>query len=304
MNSFQFKRRKSNRFSSGLWLFSLLLLASAIPASSQIRSRRISGGTAAAVKTERRKISPKIPLKAKSKRNGGDNTVGVPTFGEAGIQRTTEEIMNSRNYAPASSRPKLIPEREIESAAEKIQNPNSPLTASSGDVKSGRKLGSQVRSLNSFSPLLPQTVGTSFTGATLADTGAFPPDTMGAVGPAQFVVFVNGRIRTFNKTSGTADGVLNIDPDVFFSSVKTPVAGSVVLDFTSDPNVRYDRLSGRWFMTIIDVPCTIADCSATAGNRILIAVSDAASSTALSSSTIWTFLFRSAGYASRHCLQR
>jgi hypothetical protein len=32
---------------------------------------------------------------------------------------------------------------------------------------------------------------------------------MGSVGPTQYVVFVNGRLVTFNKTTGVADGVLN-----------------------------------------------------------------------------------------------
>ena len=41
---------------------------------------------------------------------------------------------------------------------------------------------------------------------------------MGTVGPTQFIVFVNGRIRSFTK-AGVADGVLNADPDVFFASV-------------------------------------------------------------------------------------
>ena len=63
---------------------------------------------------------------------------------------------------------------------------------------------------------------TTFDGATLTDTGAFPPDSMGTVGPTQFIVFVNGRIRSFTK-AGAADGVLNADPDVFFASVLTPV---------------------------------------------------------------------------------
>ena len=53
------------------------------------------------------------------------------------------------------------------------------------------------------------------------ETGAFPPDTMGAVGPTQFFVFLNGRLRTFNKTTGAADTVINADPDVFFASVLT-----------------------------------------------------------------------------------
>ena len=48
-------------------------------------------------------------------------------------------------------------------------------------------------------------------------------------------------------STGVADGQINADPDVFFASVIT--SGS----FTSDPRIRYDRLSGRWILTIIDV---------------------------------------------------
>jgi uncharacterized repeat protein (TIGR01451 family) len=132
------------------------------------------------------------------------------------------------------------------------------------------------------------TTAGAFDGATLTDTGAFPPDSMGTIGPAQFVTFVNGRIRSFTK-AGVADGVLNADPNVFFASVMTPVTGSVVLTFTSDPQVRYDRFSARWFLTIIDVPCTNATCTTTAPNRLLMAVSDAASNGTLSGSTVWTF---------------
>src|SRR6185369_11761498 len=105
--------------------------------------------------------------------------------------------------------------------------------------------------------------------------------TMGAAGPTQIFVFVNGRLRTFNKTTGVADGFINADPDVFFASVMTPVSPPVVLNFTSDPNVRYDRLTGRWFISIIDVPCTNATCTTTAANRWMVAVSDAASSNAI-----------------------
>ncbi len=133
----------------------------------------------------------------------------------------------------------------------------------------------------------PQTVGTTFTGATLADTGSFPPDTMGAVGPSQFLVFVNGRLRTFAKATGVADGVLNADPDVFFSSVMTPPPGGG-LNFTSSPQIRYDRLSGRWILTVVDVPSTSAGSIGDLPNRILIAVSDTG---VISGGTIWTFYF-------------
>src|SRR5205823_5015827 len=106
------------------------------------------------------------------------------------------------------------------------------------------------------------------------ETGSFPPDNMGSIGPSQYFVFVNGRLRTFNKTSGAADGVVNADPDVFFAAVMTPVVTPVLINFTSDPQIRYDRLSGRWFLTIIDVPCITSTCSSTAPNRLLMAVSD------------------------------
>ena len=140
-------------------------------------------------------------------------------------------------------------------------------------------------------PFAPQSLGVSFTGGTLTDTGAFPPDCEGAVGPTQFVVFINGLIRTFNKSTGMADGIMNVSPDVFFSPVMTPVTPPVVLNFTSDPQVRYDRLSGRWFMTIIDVPCKNSTCTKTAGNRVLIAVSDAASAGVITPSTVWSLHF-------------
>ncbi len=141
-------------------------------------------------------------------------------------------------------------------------------------------------------PFAPQTIGLNFdtvTGPT--ENGAFPPDTMGAAGPTQVFIFLNGRLRTFNKTTGAADGVVNADPDVFFASVMTPVSPPVVLNFTSDPMVRYDRLSGRWFLSIIDVPCTTPTCSTTAANRWLLAVSDAASAGTITGGTVWTFYF-------------
>ena len=76
----------------------------------------------------------------------------------------------------------------------------------------------------------------------------------------------------------------------------TAVAPPIVLNFTSDPQVRYDRLSGRWFMSIIDVPCTNGTCTHTAPNRWLLAVSDAASNGTITGSTLWTkFFFQADG---------
>ena len=130
----------------------------------------------------------------------------------------------------------------------------------------------------------PRTAVTSslnFAGPTFTDSGAFPPDTMGAVGPSQFVVAINGRFRSYNKATGAADGALDVSPDTFFSSVMTP---PVATNFTSDPHIRYDRLSQRWMIVMIDVP----GAAATLENRVLVAVSD---TPVITGSTVWSFFF-------------
>ncbi|MGA9334485.1 MAG: hypothetical protein WBV39_09420 [Rudaea sp.] len=101
---------------------------------------------------------------------------------------------------------------------------------------------------------------------------------------------MNGRIRSYTR-SGTVDGVLNANPDVFFASVETPVSPPVVLNFTSDPQIRYDRFTARWYMSIIDVPCTNGTCTTLAANRWMVAVSDAASNGTITNSTVWTFFY-------------
>ena len=153
------------------------------------------------------------------------------------------------------------PEQEADFRRSLPENPRSPDVA--------QLPGGALSAPTSLST--PQTLGTSFTGATISDTPGFvPPDSMGAVGPTQYIVTVNGRFRSFSKATGLADGALNVDPDVFFGSVRS--AG------TSDPRVRYDRLSGRWFITMIDVNGI--------NNRILIAVS---SGSTIASASSFTF---------------
>ena len=99
--------------------------------------------------------------------------------------------------------------------------------------------------------------------------------------PTQFIVAINGRVRSFNKTTGVADGVLNASTDTFFASVMTP---AVTTNFTSDPRIRYDRLSGRWFLIIIDVPN-----GGVLANRVLVAVSSGSAITASSDFTFFHF---------------
>ena len=108
----------------------------------------------------------------------------------------------------SAAKPEMIPEYEWEH--DKIQNPASPAAPSIPYRVNG---GMQLESRGRVQIMSPQTVGVNFTGATLQGinnpTNAFPPDCDGAVGPTQYVVGVNGRIVTFNKTTGVGDGVLN-----------------------------------------------------------------------------------------------
>lgn len=115
---------------------------------------------------------------------------------------------------------------------------------------------------------------------------AVPPDPMGAVGPTQFLMLVNGLLRTFDKTTGAPDGVLDINPDLFFAPVMT--LNSV--NKTDSPRVRYDRLSGRWILLMNDRPGGQAKLP----NRILLAVS---SNAIITPGTVWHEYFFQPGQA-------
>jgi hypothetical protein len=210
---------------------------------------------------------------------GARGTPGQRLPATPAIAERMSDIMQRQAHAPPAH---PHPERELEypDRSSLPDNPGaSPIARYPND---GRASSVLQPSLNIH------TTSLAFNGPTLTDTAAFPPDTMGTAGPDQFVVFVNGRVRSYTK-AGVADGVINADPDVFFASVMTPVTGAVLINFTSDPQIRYDRTTGRWFMSIIDVPCTNVSCTATAPNRWLLAVSDAASNGTISATTVWTF---------------
>ncbi|HEV2803259.1 MAG TPA: lamin tail domain-containing protein [Pyrinomonadaceae bacterium] len=306
----------SIRHALALALCAALLTSTTAPALAQKRTAiRVSPGGEASSTT-----LPRNKERARAKTRGGEreregysrgrlkatqdaysvsqtqDTLGVPWSGEVGVTRTTDDLMRDQlKAAPTRNMRPLMEEHEIPGRKERPQDPDAQPIASTpidfganarkGTLSKGKKAGSVVQ------PRAPQTLGLNFdtvTGPT--ETGAFPPDTMGAVGPTQFFVFLNGRLRTFNKTTGVADGVVNVDSDVFFSSVMTPPAAGEVV-FTTDPQVRYDRLSGRWILIMVDVVLNGTTGATTKSNRLLIAVSDAGSSNAITASTVWTLYF-------------
>lgn len=220
-------------------------------------------------------------------------TTGERIITDAPIQRSTADLMIDQaargEYVTVRQQmwEKGLLREEKEEGLERDDLPSAPGSRPGTEYPALSK--SERQRLALAPEVAPQTLSTTFDGATgPTETGAFPPDTMGAVGPTQMVVFLNGRLRTFNKTTGVADGVINADSDVFFASVvSTPGAGEVA--FTSDPNVRFDRLSNRWFLSIIDVVLNSTTGATTRVNRILLAVSDAASNGTISGTTVWSF---------------
>mgnify|MGYP000914055839 CR=1 FL=1 len=213
--------------------------------------------------------------------------LGQTWTGSEAVSETTAEIMERARQRAA------LPQREVREEEREFrppdrrnlpQNPDA-LTGAQWPLAESEREGERERggggATNSSTlplphsptlPLAPQPVTLNFTGATLAESGALPPDSMGAVGPTQFLLVINSRIRVFDKNTGTL-GPLDSDTDSFFNTVR---GGA----FTSDPRVRFDRLSGRWFVVMINVP------AAQVNNSIMLAVSDTATITA---NTVWRF---------------
>jgi hypothetical protein len=195
---------------------------------------------------------------------GSGVTKGTPWTGPRGVKETVGRIM--ARGATATARREAPPVRH-----------GPTLIPSSGAIAGGSSASGPAPALQ---PRAPQSVTTNFLGGTLGESGFVPPDSMGAAGPTQFLVGINGLIRTFDKNTGVADGTLNTTADNFFSSVRGT-------NFTSDPRVRYDRLSGRWFVTMITVNPNAG--ALQPANQLVLAVSSGSAISSISSFTFFSF---------------
>ncbi|MFI5144664.1 MAG: T9SS type A sorting domain-containing protein [Ignavibacteria bacterium] len=194
-----------------------------------------------------------------------ETILGHPWNGRKGITETIDEIMDRERKHPfVYTGPHLTREESEEFYHGKMQNPTAP------DVPSWPPVSRDNIFLKNKETSNPQTIGVTFDGPQLSESGFIPPDNNGDVGPAQILVIANGRVKVFDKTGVL--GALNTTTDNFFSTVRN---GSG----TSDPHIRYDRLTQRWFITMINVATP---------NRILIAVS---SGSTISGSSSFTFYF-------------
>ena len=209
-------------------------------------------------------------FRAAAQTNDGQ-IAGEPWVGAPGKTETISQIMDREKHRPPQANVaatmlktrKLNPHPKEEDSGEEVEGEGPMVVAEPPGRYPGRPKGSG-------GPFSPQAVGTNFFGIQLSESGYIPPDSMGAVGPSQFLVCANGRIKVFNK-NGTL-GPLNTTTDNLFTSVTS--------SGTSDPHLRYDRLTGRWFITIIDLATP---------NRVLIAVSSGPTITGTGSFTFFQF---------------
>ncbi len=98
------------------------------------------------------------------------------------------------------------------------------------------------------SSLSTVTIGDAgFDGMSLADGGAIPPDTQVAVGPNHIFEAVNDHVRIWNRQTNPPSVIYDKDLGAFFG-----VSFSTTLtDVVSDPRIRYDAASGRWFASVV-----------------------------------------------------
>ena len=206
---------------------------------------------------------------------------GTPLVGSFAVAETTAQIM--ARQAAAASQPQAEPTIFFLGRAD---TSGKKVDAAGEGLIQGPATGSPLpKVVGGRGPLAPQAIGVNADGpSSLVNLCGTPPDTMGAVGPTQFIVTVNCNIVSYSKATGAADGVLATTPNVFFNSVRS--------SSTTDPHVRYDRTSRRWFVVMIDVTFP--------NNRVLLAVSNTAT---ITNSTVWTFFsFQSANGTHVNCL--
>src|SRR5262249_4931204 len=170
------------------FLFCLMTLSAGLLLPSDAQTR--AGGTRQKRALRTRTYSPNSARPAHQSRDAQillapqTNTDGSITPGllltDKSVEQTVAEIMTEQANRPASDGSgKLMPEREGPDRDNLPQNPNT--------IEDTQWPPSERSSLQA-QPTAPQTLSTQFDGATgPSETGAFPPDTMGAVAPTPVV---------------------------------------------------------------------------------------------------------------------
>lgn len=215
---------------------------------------------------------------------------GITITGKKGIKKSLTNIIAKPRRTPDNYRVRLRP--ELEGPKPKGQNPKAKPETKMGTLinrVSTQTAATSVTTQSVQSNFL--TIWGSYAPVSGRESPYTPPDNCGDVGFTQIVATANTRMKVFNKPSVTGTPsttptgsstttlpeVVNIDLNALFT------IPSIGVNSISDPHVRFDRLSGRWFIVAIDVNHTAGS------NYCLVAVSDGPTITSTSNFSIYNF---------------
>src|ERR1035437_4836832 len=226
---------------------------------------------------------------------------GITITGIKSIKKSLANIIAYDRSHPIPANYKVHLRPELEGPIPKGQNPDAKAVSKSGTLVTGTNYRTTATSAPTqvvTSNFL--TIWCSYASVSGRESPYTPPDNCGDVGTTQIIATANCRMKVFTKPSvtGTASttptgtsttilsAIANIELNAFFTNT------SLGITSISDPHVRFDRLTGRWFIVAIDVNHT------SGSNYCMIAVSNGSTITSSSSFTIFYFSVAGAGGAS------
>jgi hypothetical protein len=227
-------------------------------------------------------VAVELSQSGESGRRDAEATEGNPFTGVSSVTRSVAWIQARQRFEerhPSAPAPEqdadaegAAADQEAEAVDSDIREKPEPGEEGGAPKKAGPAARLQRTGKSAIAPSSELTANTSFLGAQTNESGFVPPDSMGAVGPSQVLVFVNGRIKVFDKDS--SPGGLNATDSAFWAPVRNGTE-------PTDPGVEYDRLSQRWIVSAIDTEDT--------NNRVMLAVSDGPTITSASDFTFFYF---------------
>ena len=222
--------------------------------------------------------------------NGGIK--GITTTGIKGIRKSLPDIIAFDKAHPIPPGFKIHLRPELEGPRPKGQNPDAKPVSKFGTLVN-KNVTNTSSSLTTPTQIVNSnflTIWGSYANVSGRESPYTPPDNCGDVGTTQIIATANTRLKVFTKPSVTGSpsttpagtstttltALVNIELNAFFANSSLGITG------ISDPHVRFDRLSGRWFVVAIDIDHNT-------NNYCCIAVSDGPTITSSSSFTIYYF---------------
>lgn len=217
---------------------------------------------------------------------------GITISGVPGVKKSLASVLAQEKEHPLPPTFVAALRPDLKGPELYIQDSLSTKASQGGSSASGTTSNSAVSSVicsSAYSNFL--TIWGSYSTIASQESPYTPPDNCGDVGFTQIIATANCRMKIFNKPSvngapvttnpgtgtTTLSTSLNFDLNVFFSNPGLSITG------ISDPHVRFDRLSGRWFVVAIDI-------TNKTNNYCCVAISDASATiTASTNFTIYYF---------------